>query len=159
MFCTDMQLHLFRILHTERMTIHAIPIGLRIIQDSCFLKVFYVPLIDTHLIPHFISWRYQTISQIRVYLFFCNLHIKSFIGLPPFITLDTMFYFNGFTFCIGHQIFPCSQIRNQSAILANHSQRTIIQGQNQSLQSILCFYKEINWSNVGRYDDVCIFFH
>ena len=159
MLCTQVELHLLRILHTERVTIHTIAVALRIIQNGCLFEILQVTLVDSHFVPHLITGRNETISQIRIYFFLHDFYLKRLVGFPAFGSQDTMFYLNLVALSFCQQGFPTIQIRNHRSILAYRRQAGISKCQNNTFLSVSRFHQEIKGSNIRRQLHTGIFFH
>ena len=56
--------HFIGVLHTKRMAIHTVLTAVFVFHDRALLIIFQIPLVNTHLIPKFVSGFDQAISQI-----------------------------------------------------------------------------------------------
>ena len=59
---TDMQTHISRITTVEAVAIHT-SLELCVLYQRTFLKRGEIAFVDTHLAPHLIAWRNQTVAD------------------------------------------------------------------------------------------------
>ena len=145
-----MKQHLIRILHAKRMAIHTV-VSTHLIFNNRNLRItLQIPLIDSHLVPQLISRIDQTISQIRVYLFWSNPDSKRRIG-HPFIALfhlDRHLY--GVTGSRFQQFLPFGRRNHNATIFSFHLELLPTKRKNSTRSGILIVQSKIQRSHIRR---------